>query len=139
MMNNNNNNKRINRNSDKVENEKAGKERQAILDTVDTYALETGHSRVYALSIMYFGQKFMEEDAGKAAATAGLPDIYSLCKIEGEKKRLTKYDAYFYKELLDEELAKLDRENWDVFKNEVEMNLRNTPFFNDFLREIFKT
>jgi hypothetical protein len=113
MMNNNN---RINRNSDKVKSEEAGKERQAILDTVDTYALKTGHSRVYALSIMYFGQKFMEEDAGKAAATAGLPDIYSLCKIEGEKKRLTKYDAYFYKELLDEELAKLDRENWDVFK-----------------------
>jgi hypothetical protein len=132
----------MNNNSNKITKEKeqeTDKERQAILDTVDTYALETGHSRVYALSIMYFGQKFMEEDAGKAAAMAGLPDIYSLCKIEAEKKRLTKYDAYFYKELLDEELAKLDKENWDVFKNEVEGNLRGTPFFDDFAREVFKT
>ena len=127
-------------NNDKIiKQEEADKERQTILDTVDTYALETGHSRVYALSIMYFGQKFMEEDAGQAAAIAELPDIYSLCKIEGEKKRLTKYDAYFYKELLDEELAKLDKENWDVFKNEVKENLRGTSFFNDFVREVFKT
>jgi hypothetical protein len=122
-----------------IKEEEADKERQTILDTVDTYALETGHSRVYALSIMYFGQKFMEENAGQAAAMAGLPDIYSLCKIEGEKKRLTKYDAYFYKELLDEELAKLDKENWDVFQNEVKENLRGTSFFNDFVREVFKT
>jgi hypothetical protein len=130
---NNNNNKKI------TKEEEADKERQTILDTVDTYALETGHSRVYALSIMYFGQKFLEEDAGQAAAMAGLPDIYSLCKIEGEKKRLTKYDAYLYKDLLDEELAKLDKENWDGFKNEVKENLRGTSFFNDFVREIFKT
>jgi hypothetical protein len=81
----------------------------------------------------------MEEVAGRAAAMAGLPDIYSLCKIEGEKKRLTKYDAYFYKELLDEELAKLDKENWNVFKNEVEENLRGTAFFDDFVREVFNT
>jgi hypothetical protein len=136
MMNNSSNN-----NSDKItkEEEEADKERQTILDTVDTYALETGHSRHYVLSIMYFGQKFMEEDAGRIASISGLPDIYSLCKIEGEKKRLTKYDAYFYKELLDEELAKLDKENWDVFKNEVEQNLRGTSFFNDFAREVFKT
>lgn len=128
-------------NSNKItkKEEEANKERQTILDTVDTYALETGHSRVYALSIMYFGQKFTEEDAGHAAALAGLPDIYSLCKIEGEKKRLTKYDAYFYKELLDEELAKLDKEKWDVFKNEVKENLQDTPFFNDFVREVFKS
>jgi hypothetical protein len=130
----------MNNNGNKItKEEEADKERQSILDTVDTYALETGHSRVYALSIMYFGQKFMEEDAGKAAAMSGLPDIYSLCKIEGEKNRLTKYDAYFYKELLDEELAKLDKENWDVFKNEVEENLRGTSFFDDFTREVFKT
>jgi hypothetical protein len=130
-----------NSNSNKItkKEEEASKERQTILDTVDTYALETGHSRVYALSVMYFGQKFMEEDAGRAAAMAGLPDIYSLCKIEGEKKRLTKYDAYFYKELLDEELAKLDKENWNVFKNEVEENLRGTAFFDDFVREVFNT
>jgi hypothetical protein len=130
-----------NSNSNKItkKEEEASKERQTILDTVDTYALETGHSRVYALSVMYFGQKFMEEDAGHAAALAGLPDIYSLCKIEGEKKRLTKYDAYFYKELLDEELAKLDKENWNVFKNEVEENLRGTAFFDDFVREVFNT
>ena len=131
-MNHNNNNKIR-------KEEEADKERQTILDTVDTYALETGHSRLYVLSIMYFGQKFMEEDAGQAAAMAGLPDIYSLCKIEGEKIPLTKYDAYFYKELLDEELAKLDKENWDVFKDEVKENLRGTPFFNDFAREVFKT
>jgi hypothetical protein len=131
----------MNNSSNKItkEEEEADKERQTILDTVDTYALETGHSRLYVLSIMYFGQKFMEEDAGHAAAKAGLPDIYSLRKIEGEKKRLTKYDAYFYKDLLDEELAKLDKENWDVFKNEVEQNLRGTSFFNDFAREVFKT
>jgi hypothetical protein len=131
----------MNNSSNKItkEEEGADKERQTILDTVDTYALETGHSRLYALSIMYFGQKFMEEDAGRVASIAGLPDIYSLCKIEGEKKLLTKYDAYFYKELLDEELAKLDKENWDVFKNEVEENLQGTPFFNDFVREIFNT
>jgi hypothetical protein len=130
-----------NSNSNKItkKEEEASKERQTILDTVDTYSLETGHSRVYALSVMYFGQKFMEEDAGRAAAMAGLPDIYSLCKIEGEKKRLTKYDAYFYKELLDEELAKLDKENWNVFKNEVEENLRGTAFFDDFVREVFNT
>jgi hypothetical protein len=130
-----------NSNSNKItkKEEEATKERQAILDTVDTYALETGHSRVYALSIMYFGLKFMEEDAGRAAAMAGLPDIYGLHKIEGEKKRLTKYDAYFYKELLDEELAKLDKENWVVFKNEVKENLQGTPFFNDFVREFFKS
>lgn len=128
-------------NSNKItkKEEEANKERQTILDTVDTYALETGHSRVYALSVMYFGQKFMEDDAGHAASRAGLPDIYSLCKIEGEKKRLTKYDAYLYKQLLDEELAKLDKENWNVFKNEVEENLRGTSFFNDFVREVFKT
>ena len=88
---------------------------------------------------MYFGQKFMEGDAGQAAAIAGLPDIYSLSKIEGERIRLTKYDAYFYKDLLDEELAKLDKENWDVFKNEVKENLRGTSFFDDFAREVFKT
>jgi hypothetical protein len=135
MMNNSNNN-----NTNKITNEEeADKERQTILDTVDTYALETGHSRVYALSMMYFGQKFMQDDAGEAAAKAGLPDIFSLCKTEGEKKRLTKYDAYFYKDLLDEELAKLDKENWNVFKNEVEENLRGTSFFNDFVREVFKT
>ena len=130
-----------NSNSNKItkKEEEANKERQTILDTVDTYALETGHSRVYALSIMYFGQKFMEEDAGRAAAMAGLPDIYSLCKIEGEKKRLIKYDAYFYKALLDDELAKLDKENWVVFKNEVKENLQGTSFFNDFVREIFKS
>ena len=128
-------------NSNKItkKEEEANKERQTILDTVDTYALETGHSRVYALSVMYFGQKFMEDDAGHSASRAGLPDIYSLCKIEGEKKRLTKYDAYLYKQLLDEELAKLDKENWNVFKNEVEENLRGTSFFNDFVREVFKT
>ena len=131
MMNNNNN--KI------IKEEEADKERQTILDTVDTYALETGHSRLYVLSIMYFGQKFMEGDAGDAAAIAGLPDIYSLRKIEGEKIRLTKYDAYFYKVLLDEELAKLDKEHWDVFKNEVKENLRGTPFFDDFVREVFKT
>jgi hypothetical protein len=129
----------MNNNNKITKEEEADKERQTILDTVDTYALETGHSRLYVLSIMYFGQKFMKEDAGKAAAMAELPDIYSLCKIEGEKKRLTKYDAYFYKDLLDEELAKLDKENWDVFKNEVKENLRGTSFFNDFVREIFKT
>jgi hypothetical protein len=134
MMNNNSNSNKLTR-----EEVEADKERQTILDTVDTYALETGHSRLYALSIMYFGQKFMEKDAGQAAAIAGLPDIYSLCKIEGEKKRLTKYDAYFYKELLDEELAKLDKENWDVFKKEVEENLQGAPFFNDLVREVFKT
>jgi hypothetical protein len=134
MMNNNSN-------SNKLTKEEAGadKERQTILDTVDTYALETGHSRLYVLSIMYFGQKFMEGDAGQAAAIAGLPDIYRLCKIEGEKIRLTKYDAYFYKDLLDEELAKLDKEHWDVFKNEVKENLRGTSFFDDFAREVFKT
>src|ERR687896_2644718 len=137
MMNNSNNN--INNSKITKEEEEADEERQTILDTVDTYALETGHSRLYALSIMYFGQKFMEEDAGHAAALAGLPDIYSLCRIEGEKKRLTKYDAYFYKQLLDEELARLDKENWAVFKNEVEENLQGTPFFKDFVREIFKT
>jgi hypothetical protein len=82
MMNNSNNNI----NNKITKEEEADEERQTILDTVDTYALETGHSRLYALSIMYFGQKFMEEDAGHAAALAGLPDIYSLCKIEGEKK-----------------------------------------------------
>jgi hypothetical protein len=138
MMNNNSNS---NNNSNKLtkEEEGADKERQTILDTVDTYALKTGHSRVYALSIMYFGQKFMEGDAGQAAAIAGLPDIYSLFKIEGGKTRLTKYDAYFYKDLLDEELAKLDKENWDVFKNEVKENLQGTPFFDDFAREVFKT
>ena len=127
--------------SNKLTKEEKGpdKERQTILDTVDTYALETGHSRLYVLSIMYFGQKFMEGDAGQAAAIAGLPDIYSLSKIEGEKIRLTKYDAYFYKDLLDEELAKLDKENWDVFKNEVKENLRGTSFFDDFAREVFKT
>jgi hypothetical protein len=136
MMNNSNNNN----NTNKITNEEeADKERQTILDTVDTYALETGHSRVYALSMMYFGQKFMQDDAGDAAAKAGLPDIFSLRKTEGEKKRLTKYDAYFYKDLLDEELAKLDKENWNVFKNEVEENLRGTSFFNDFVREVFKT
>src|SRR5918994_241078 len=131
----------MNNSSNKItkEEEEADKERQTILDTVDTYALETGHSRIYVLSIMYFGQKFMEEDAGQAAAKAGLPDIYSLCKIEGEKKRLTKYDAYFYKQMLDEELARLDKENWEVFKNEVKVNLWGTPFYNDFVREIFKT
>jgi hypothetical protein len=130
----------MNHNNNKItKEEEADKERQTILDTVDTYALETGHSRLYVLSIMYFGQKFMEEDAGQAAAMAGLPDIYSLCKIEGEKIRLTKYDAYFYKELLDEELAKLDKENWDVFKNEVKDNLQGTSFFDDFAREVFKT
>lgn len=135
-----NNSSNSNKNSNKItKEEEADNERQTILDTVDTYALETGHSRVYALSIMYFGQKFMEEDAGQAAALAGLPDIYSLCKIEGGKKRLTKYDAYFYKDLLDEELAKLDKENWDVFKNEVKENLQGTSFFNDFAREVFKT
>jgi hypothetical protein len=137
MMNNSNNN--INSNKITKEEEEADEERQTILDTVDTYALETGHSRPYALSIMYFGQKFMEEDAGHAAALAGLPDIFSLCKIEGEKKRLTKYDAYFYKQLLDEELARLDKENWEVFKNEVKVNLWGTPFYNDFVREVFKT
>src|SRR5918998_639843 len=128
-------------NNNKLTKEEEGpdKERQTILDTVDTYALETGHSRLYVLSIMYFGQKFMEGDAGQAAAMAGLPDIYSLCKIEGEKKRLTKYDAYFYKQLLDEELARLDKENWEVFKNEVKVNLWGTPFYNDFVREVFKT
>jgi hypothetical protein len=128
-------------NSNKItKEEEADKERKAILDTVDTYALETGHSRIYALSVMYFGQKFMEDDdVGHSASRAGLPDIYSLCKIEGEKKRLTKYDAYLYKQLLDEELAKLDKENWIVFENEVKENLQGTPFFNDFAREIFKT
>jgi hypothetical protein len=136
MMDNSNNNN----NTNKITNgEEADKERQTILDTVDTYALETGHSRVYALSMMYFGQKFMQDDAGDAAAKAGLPDIFSLRKTEGEKKRLTKYDAYFYKDLLDEELAKLDKENWNVFKNEVEENLGGTSFFNDFVREVFKT
>jgi hypothetical protein len=134
MMNNNSNGNKLTK-----EEEGADKERQTILDTVDTYALETGHSRLYVLSIMYFGQKFMEGDAGDAAAIAGLPDIYSLRKIEGEKIRLTKYDAYFYKDLLDEELAKLDKEHWDVFKNEVKENLRGTPFFDDFAREVFKT
>ena len=134
MMNNNSNNNKLTK-----EEERADKERQTILDTVDTYALETGHSRLYVLSIMYFGQKFMEGDAGQAAAIAGLPDIYSLCNIEGEKKRLTNYDAYFYKDLLDEELAKLDKEHWDVFKNEVKENLRGTSFFDDFAREVFKT
>ena len=124
MMNNNSNSNNLTK-----EEKGADKERQTILDAIDTYALETGHSRLYVLSIMYFGQKFMEGDAGDAAAIAGLPDIYSLCKIEGEKKRLTKYDAYFYKELLDEELAKLDKENWDVFQNEVKENLRGTSFF----------
>lgn len=133
MMNNNSNSNKI------TKEEEPDKERQTILDTVDTYALETGHSRVYALSIIYFGQKFMEEDAGQAAAIAGLPDVYSLCKIEDEKNRLTKYDAYFYKDLLDEELAKLDKENWDVFKNEVKENLQGTSFFDDFAREVFKT
>jgi hypothetical protein len=137
MMDNNNTNKITN--EEEADKEEADKERQTILDTVDTYALETGHSRVYALSMMYFGQKFMQDDAGDAAAKAGLPDIFSLCKTEGEKKRLTKYDAYFYKDLLDEELAKLDKENWNVFKNEVEENLRGTTFFNDFVREVFKT
>ena len=81
----------------------------------------------------------MEGNAGQAAAIAGLPDIYSLCKIEGEKIRLTKYDAYIYKGLLDEELAKLDKERWDVFKNEVKENLQGTPFFDDFAQEVFKT
>ena len=134
MMNNNSNGNKLTK-----EEEGPDKERQTILDTIDTYALETGHSRLYVLSIMYFGQKFMEGDAGQAAAMAGLPDIYSLCKIEGEKIRLTKYDAYFYKQLLDEELARLDKENWEVFKNEVKVNLWGTPFYNDFVREVFKT
>ena len=135
MMDNNNNNKnKITNEEDEVD-----KERQTILDTVDIYALETGHSRVYALSMMYFGQKFMQDDAGDAAAKAGLPDIFSLCKTEGDKKRLTKYVAYLYKQLLDNELAKLDKEGWDVFRSEVRGNLWGTPFFNDFMREVFKS
>ncbi len=49
-----------NNNNNTTKEEDADKERQIILDTVDTYALETGHSMLYVLSILYFGQKFMK-------------------------------------------------------------------------------